>query len=125
MDSKKIFIIITFLLAIVVLVWLIVFNKPSQQAPNSNIEKSNQVDATPELSEEEAIINNANPNLYSFVGDAQAEKIDVEFMSDTEKDSLGIPIVSRIQVIERDSEGKCIAWKLINQDSEIIYEYVR
>ena len=46
-------------------------------------------------------------------------------MSDTEKDSLGIPIVSRIQVIERDSEGKCIAWKLINQDSEIIYEYVR
>ena len=125
MDSKKIVIIITFIVAIVILIWLIAFNKPNQQVFNSNIEGSNQVDTTPEFSEEEAIVNNANPNLYSFAGDAQAEKITVEFMSDAEKISLGISTASRIQVIERDSEGKCIAWKLINQDSEIIHEYVR
>ncbi len=46
-------------------------------------------------------------------------------MDDTEKQTLGIPVAARIQVLERDADGKCIAWKTINQDSEILYEYVK
>lgn len=127
-NQKKAILIIVLAVLVIAVISILIIKKP--QSPTSPLTNDNQESAgenvnMPAPSLEEAVVNNANPNLYSFTGDSQAEKVEVEFMSDTEKASLGIPTAARIQVLERDENGKCIAWKLINQDSEILHEYVK
>ncbi len=125
--QKKLIIIVILLVLITVFLSLIFLKKSASQ--NSNLSASKNL--TPAITgpvvspEPEALVNNSNPNTYSFAGDPQAEKVEVEFMSDTEKQAMGIPTAARIQVLDRDADGKCIAWKTINQDSEILYEYVK
>jgi hypothetical protein len=125
--QKKLIIIFVLLVSIAAVLYLIFLKKSASQ--NSNLAAPvnlESVSTGPVASPEpEALVNNANPNTYSFAGDPQAEKVEVEFMADTEKQTLGIPTAARIQVLERDADGKCIAWKTINQDSEILYEYVK
>ncbi|QQG53027.1 MAG: hypothetical protein HY931_02225 [Candidatus Falkowbacteria bacterium] len=128
MSHQKKLIVIIVLLVLIAAVLSLVFLKKSVSR-NSNLAAPTNLESVstgPIASPEpEALVNNANPNTYSFAGDPQAEKVEVEFMSDTEKQAMGIPTAARIQVLDRDADGKCIAWKTINQDSEILYEYVK
>jgi hypothetical protein len=125
--QKKLIIIVVLLVSIAVVLYLIFLKKSASQ--NSNLAAPTNLESVstgPVASPEpEALVNNANPNTYSFAGDPKAEKVEVEFMGDAEKQTLGIPTAARIQVLERDADGKCVAWKTINQDSEILYEYVK
>lgn len=128
MSHQKKLITIVVLLVLIAAVLSLMFLKKSASR-NSNLAAPTNLESVstgPVVSPEpEALVNNSNPNTYSFAGDPSAEKVEVEFMDDTEKQALGIPTAARIQVLDRDADGKCIAWKTINQDSEILYEYVK
>lgn len=125
-QKKKVIVIALLLILIAAVVYLIIFFQEASQKPNlANQPNPNLVTGPITPPSEEALVNNANPNLYSFTGDPQAEEVTVEFMEDAEKISMGIPVAARIQVLERDADGKCLAWKMINQDSEILREYVK
>jgi flagellar basal body-associated protein FliL len=133
-QKKKVIVIVILLVLVAAVIYLLVFFKKASPKPNLAVQPNQNLEAQPNPNlitgpitppSEEVLVNNANPNLYSFAGDSQAEEITVEFMGDAEKTSLGIPTAARIQVLERDADGKCIAWKMINQDSEILHEYVK
>lgn len=124
--SKKLVLAIIIVVLIAAVIYLVVLFKDGSQKPHLATQPNPELITGPITPPSaESIVNNANPNLYSFAGDPNAEKIEVEFMGDSEKESLGIPVAARIQVLERDDSGKCVAWKLINQDSEILHEYVK
>lgn len=125
--QKKLIIIVVLLVLIAAVLSLIFLKEFASQNPHLAVPTNLEPASTGPVAspEPEALVNNANPNTYSFAGDPQAEKVEVEFMTDNEKQVMGISTSARIQVLERDADGKCIAWKNINQDSEILYEYVK
>ena len=125
-QKKKLIVIVLLLVLIAAVIYLIIFFKDASLKPHLATQSNpNLITGPITPPSEESLVNNANPNLYSFAGDAQAQEVKVEFMSDAEKTSMGIPAAARIQVLERDASGKCTAWKMINQDSEILHEYVK
>lgn len=125
-QKKKIIVIVLLLVLIVAVIYLVILFKEGSKKPHLATQSNpNLITGPITPPSEESLVNNANPNLYSFTGDSKAQAVTVEFMGDTEKTSLGIPVAARIQVLERDASGKCTAWKMINQDSEILHEYVK
>jgi hypothetical protein len=125
-QKKKIIVIVLLLVLVAVVIYLIILFKDASQKPHLATQpEPNLITGPITPPSEESLVNNANPNLYSFTGDSQAQTVTVEFMDDAEKTSMGIPVAARIQVLERDASGKCTAWKMINQDSEILHEYVK
>lgn len=53
------------------------------------------------------------------------EKINLEIMSEAEKKASGINPALKIQVVDRDTDGKVTAYKIIRQDSDILTEYAK
>jgi len=51
------------------------------------------------------------------------KEVKVEFMADAEKLKMQIPAALKIQVLERNSDGKVTAYKIIRQDSDIMTKY--
>jgi hypothetical protein len=49
--------------------------------------------------------------------------IQLEFMTDAEKATFGIPADIKVQVLGRDSEGKMMGYKIIHNDSDIMTKY--
>lgn len=51
------------------------------------------------------------------------KEIAVEFMTDAEKEKIGLPTDIKVQVLQRDDKGKISAYKIIYQDSDVITKY--
>jgi len=49
--------------------------------------------------------------------------IKVEYMKTAEKTKLGIPAELKVQVLDRNSEGTVLAYKIIRQDSDIVTKF--
>ncbi len=75
--QKKLIIIFVLLVSIAAILYLIFLKKSASQNPNLAAPKNlESVSTGPVASPEpEALVNNANPNTYSFAGDPKAEKV--------------------------------------------------
>lgn len=60
---------------------------------------------------------------YKFLGLKKEEPIDLELMTDLEKMTKGVATSTKIQVLERDSQGNVTVYHLINSDADIISKY--
>jgi len=60
---------------------------------------------------------------YKFIGLKNAQAIEPEFMSDLEKAEKHISPDIKAQVLERNSTGQVIVYRLINNDSDIVSKY--
>ncbi len=51
------------------------------------------------------------------------KEVALEFMTDAEKKTKGLPADMKVQVLERSADGKVTAYKIIRKDSDIMTKY--
>ncbi len=63
------------------------------------------------------------PTDYRFIRVDDPQPIKLEFMTDQEKVSFNVDPKLKIQVLERDSNGKIISYHIIKDNSDIVTKY--
>ena len=60
---------------------------------------------------------------YKMIGVRELEPIALEWMSDAEKIERNIDVRKKIQVIEKDANGKIISYRVVEKEYDVIKEY--
>lgn len=116
MNSKKI--IWMSLVAVAIVVLAIALALAGKKGTNNNqagpgVDSGSMENATPQ-----SVV--PVPETIDWKKEAGAD-FKVEFMNDSEKQDMGIPPETKVQVLARDKEtGVVLAYKIINAESDII-----
>ena len=60
---------------------------------------------------------------YKMIGIEDEKPISIQFMTEDEKAEKGLSPDMRIQVLDRDKNGKIIAYRIIKSDSDVVTKY--
>ncbi len=109
---------IALLVVLAVLVYLIVLGgKKTDQSENKELNNPVAEQNTP-------VAPPVNPGTpVTPVAPVYTKEIEVEMMTEAEKEKMKISPTLKIQVLERGEDGTVLAYKIIKQDSDIMDKY--
>ena len=61
--------------------------------------------------------------LYRFVGVKEPAKISKDLMTDEEKKTFNLASSTKVQVLERDKNGKIVNYRIMKSDSDVLSLY--
>jgi hypothetical protein len=143
MFSKKsnLILIISLIVLIGVAIWLFIFLRKDRYVPYyypsesteidySNLDIMSQEEVTKaggfRLGIYEAVTRDeetGTPVEMRMVGIREEEPLELELMTDEEKIQFYLPYTHKVQVLQRDSEGEIMAYRIINDDEDIVTMY--
>lgn len=110
----------------------------SQIEKNKKYDKNNQGEVVEILNDEdehrlglfhlgvyELVSRNENGGIreYRYLRIDNEKEIDLEWLSEDEKNELGVNPAERVQLLRRGESGKIIAYKIIKDDADILKTY--
>ncbi|MFA6513886.1 MAG: hypothetical protein WCT50_01175 [Patescibacteria group bacterium] len=124
--NKKIYLLLGGVVVVIALIIVIVSLqgdatvKPEVQKTGSLELNENKVETPePKVIVETSIATTTGPKSVQVY----TKPIELEFMTDADKATFGIPADIRVQVLGRDKEGKMMGYKIIHSDADIMTKY--
>jgi len=114
-------------LVVIILAIYLLMNLTTPTAPGNNLVPTVNQNETPALNEPATGANvnpTANPGTpINTPPETPKKPITAEFMTAAEKKALNIDANTKVQVLQRTEDGKIGAYKIINNDSEILTSF--
>ncbi|MDD3939738.1 MAG: hypothetical protein PHF49_03795 [Patescibacteria group bacterium] len=124
--NKAIIFIIIAVIFLALIIWLATKTPKEVDAPENNVnnEVENGEVLEPGIEGEEVAPEAVEVDIpadFDWRESVSEENFEVEFMSDEEKELIGIAKESRVQVLARDeASGTILAYKVIENDADIV-----